>query len=291
MGEDRLATQVLLAGAIDYAGLFPPASLALPAAVQAYHEYRGGPDRWALGRFVIPAARLGDLGREVQRLPAGEPWPLSALVANAAELARLGTPGEVPAGLVADAAEGKASTPEEVLELGRACPDGITLFVELGVGPSLAECVDALRSVGGAAKLRTGGVVPEAFPRPADVVQFLRTCVGSGVPFKLTAGLHHPVRGTYPLTYAPDSARGTMYGYLNLFLAAAHLLRGGSDHEALDLVTLDAPRALTVDAAAISWGSFVFPVADLVRVRDHLPGFGSCSFREPLDDLSMLLAA
>ena len=41
-------------------------------------------------------------------------------------------------------------------------------------------------------------------------------------------GLHHPVRGEYPLTYAPDAPRGVMHGFLNVFLAAAFVWHGES---------------------------------------------------------------
>ena len=50
----------LLSGLIDYAGLFPPAALDMPAAAREYAEYRESEYRWALGRFVIPVARLDE---------------------------------------------------------------------------------------------------------------------------------------------------------------------------------------------------------------------------------------
>jgi hypothetical protein len=50
------ARRELLRGLIDYAGLFPPASLALPDAIRNYQTYRGGPHAWMLARFVIPTA-------------------------------------------------------------------------------------------------------------------------------------------------------------------------------------------------------------------------------------------
>ena len=53
--------RALLAGAIDYAGMFPPASLPLGQAFDNYLRYRSGPDAWMLGRFVCPVGRLPDL--------------------------------------------------------------------------------------------------------------------------------------------------------------------------------------------------------------------------------------
>mgnify|MGYP001195919552 CR=1 FL=1 len=40
------------------------------------------------------------------------------------------------------------------------------------------------------------------------------------------AGLHHPLCSEQPFTYAADSPRGTLHGFLNVFVAAA-LLRAG----------------------------------------------------------------
>jgi hypothetical protein len=44
----------LLTGLIDYAGLFPPAKLSLDQAIRNYAAYRQCPERWMLGKFVIP---------------------------------------------------------------------------------------------------------------------------------------------------------------------------------------------------------------------------------------------
>src|SRR5581483_11690520 len=55
--------QALLAGVIDYAGLFPPAQLPFESAFSSYLRYRDGPHAWLLGRFVVPAARLDELVR------------------------------------------------------------------------------------------------------------------------------------------------------------------------------------------------------------------------------------
>src|SRR5436305_7602207 len=64
--------RALLEHVIDYAGLFPPASLPLEVAVRNYDSYRRGPDAWMLGRFVCPAARLAEL-------PPSQPLAVAAL--------------------------------------------------------------------------------------------------------------------------------------------------------------------------------------------------------------------
>jgi hypothetical protein len=56
------------------------------------------------------------------------------------------------------------------------------------------------RDAGAFAKARTGGVTPDLFPSPARLMDFLRAALDEEVRFKATAGLHHPLRGSYPLT-------------------------------------------------------------------------------------------
>jgi hypothetical protein len=120
-----------------------------------------------------------------------------------------------------DTVEMKAGSPGEMDAALAALPAGLAAFVEL---PRDGELGGLLATVGrrrASAKLRTGGVVPEAIPHPAEVARFIAACAGAGVSFKATAGLHHAVRGEHPLTYAPGSPRAVMHGFLNVFAAAA----------------------------------------------------------------------
>jgi hypothetical protein len=81
------ALRALLAGLIDYAGLFPPAALSMAEAVANYAGYRGGPDAWALGRFVVPAARLAEFEASAAPCLNGTPWLLSVLAEDRARFA------------------------------------------------------------------------------------------------------------------------------------------------------------------------------------------------------------
>ncbi len=51
---------VLLRDLIDYAGLFPPASLAMASSVANYDMYSQSEWNWILGRFIVPVARLAE---------------------------------------------------------------------------------------------------------------------------------------------------------------------------------------------------------------------------------------
>ncbi|HEY2163768.1 MAG TPA: hypothetical protein VGH04_07260, partial [Gemmatimonadaceae bacterium] len=137
------------------------------------------------------------------------------------------------------------------------------MFVELPLDGELELLVDAARAVGARAKIRTGGVTTEAFPSAPSVVRFMRACLDGGVPFKATAGLHHPVTGTYALTYAPDSPRGTMFGFLNVFIAAAFLATGMSDEDAARLLDDREPSAFVFGEQGVEWRGHRVDAANL----------------------------
>ena len=290
------ALRTLLTHAIDYAGLFPPAQLGMGPAVANYARYRTEPDAWALGRFVAPATRLEELEREgADLLPraGAEPWRISALVAPDADPRPITdfnarhARAEQGAALV-DSVEAKATDATEVAAIG-ALARTMVAYVEIPVDRDPAPLVEAIRAVGARAKIRTGGTTPEAFPPAAHVARFVRACIDAGVPFKATAGLHHPLRAEYRLTYAPDAPRGTMFGYLNVFLASAFLMAGMPDADATVLLEERDASAFDFTGDGVRWRDRELSGAELARARERLVlGFGSCSFREPLDDLAAL---
>ena len=289
------ALRTLLHETIDYAGLFPPASLDMPAVVANYAAYRVGPDAWALGRFVVSVARLAELEREAEpyalRHPA-EPWRLSVLLGAdpAAEMKALGEfncrhAASGAAALSADAVEAKADSVESIDRLLAAVPRWAQAYVEIPLDREPAPLVAAIARHGARAKARTGGVTADAFPTPAHLLRFLRACTAAGVPFKATAGLHHPLRAEYPLTYAPGSPRGTMFGFVNLFLAAAFLRQGMGDADALRLLEERSADAIRFGPDAIEWRGHRLDRAAVDAARGQtMVSFGSCSFTEPVDE-------
>src|ERR1035438_1634039 len=79
------ACSVLLRELIDYAGLFPPASLGMGAAVADYDAYSRSEWNWMLGRFIVPVSRLGEFEEAFAGLPIPLDedlmgWRLSALL-------------------------------------------------------------------------------------------------------------------------------------------------------------------------------------------------------------------
>src|SRR5215467_10084718 len=50
--------QALLTSSIDYAGMFPPCSLALEPALQNHASYVRSPQAWMLNGFVLPVEQF-----------------------------------------------------------------------------------------------------------------------------------------------------------------------------------------------------------------------------------------
>ena len=71
--------RALLAQVIDYAGLFPPASLALEPALRNYADYIRTPDVWMLGAFILPVAEFAAAARNLSAFDRQNPLRLSAL--------------------------------------------------------------------------------------------------------------------------------------------------------------------------------------------------------------------
>jgi hypothetical protein len=280
------ALETLLAHVVDYAGLFPPAALGMADAAREYAAQRASGERWMLGRFVVPAARLDELAPLLPNDPAA-PWPLSVLWRADADAARAAPAGACVASAEMPVADADALPRARDLALRAGLP-AAQLYAELPGDADPAPFADAARACGVSLKLRTGGVTPDAFPTADAVVRFMAACAARGVRYKLTAGLHHPLRGEHALTYEPGCARGTMHGFLNV-LAAASLLAAG--HDAARVAPLleerDA-RALSFADDGVRWRGLAAAPADLRMERRLLVSFGSCSFAEPVADLRAL---
>jgi len=296
---DEPVSRALLGRAIDYAGLFPPAMLPLSEVLSRYREYRASADAWALGRLVLPADRLAELAVTARASPRAsegvrsargspiDPVPISALVGT-------GTADDVDAierfnreQTVArvETVEVKAGSAGIALAVLAAIPPGWVSYLEVPVGEAGDAVLDVVAARGVRAKVRTGGTRADAIPDPDSLSHFLTAAEARGVPFKATAGLHHPLRGSFPLTDGADAPSGTMYGYLNLALAALLAWSGRGEAAIREALLESDASALHIENASLCWRHESFPVEILETMRsEFFHGFGSCSFREPLDE-------
>ncbi len=293
-------THTLLAGLIDYAGLFPPASLSMKAAVKEFARRRQSPEAWLLGRFVVPAERLDELEAAVRGLlPRGRTtrrWSLSVLVGEDHKSARkridlFNRAHLAPAAgrAAVESIELKPSGAEEIARAARAF-EGLEAFYELSYETDPGPLMAAVAAYGGRAKLRAGGGSAEDVPTPEEVSRFLRAAERTGVPFKATAGLHHPLRGEYKLTTARTSPKATMHGFINLLLAAAWIAAEGMDEEeVLALLEARSLEELSFDDDEVRWRDRSLAASTLKAARSRFVlSCGSCSLAEPVRDLKSL---
>lgn len=303
------ALRTLLTGGVDYAGLYPPASLGLASAVQRYAAHGRGPASWMLGRFVVPVDRLDDVAAALAAggpMPAPPaPWRLVATGTSAAEedLDRISAftrrMDQDTAALVrVDAFETKVSQEEEIGRLAARIGGDLRLVCEIPAAApaALRQWVRVLAQHRAAAKIRAGGLTPVAIPPVSRMAGFIWACAREGVPLKATAGLHHPIRSRRRLTYQPDSPVATVHGFLNVFVAAAlaaSFADALADADALrllvDVLAEEDPGAFTFDDEGMGWREHRVALAAIASLRAHAAlGFGSCSFDEPLDGLRKL---
>src|SRR4051794_13886432 len=205
--------RALLTNLIDYAGLYPPAALPLEVVEERYRGFCASPDAWMLNRLVLPLAKL-----HVER-----GWRVT---------------------LLAD--EDPGSLPPEVETIETKLPRA------LGGLPTYCE-VPLAQIRGTFAKVRTGGLTAGAIPSTDQLAQFLFEAAALRSPFKATAGLHHPIRAERALTYAPDSPRAVMHGFLNVFGAAAFAWHGMELRHMVEVLEERDPAAFEFTDDALVW--------------------------------------
>lgn len=277
-----------MAELIDYAGLFPPAALSMREAAVEYQRWQTSEYAWMVGRFVCPVGRLNELARESEAV-ATSTWQLSVLAGDPLERDLDSITGFL------DEMEGRFDVPsleikissianlESCLEGLETVEEGVTAYFELPVDEDLRGLVTALAGSGHGAKIRTGGVTPDLFPSPEQVARFIVACRDAQVPFKATAGLHHPLRRADPTLGC------RMHGFFNVFLAATAAAARNLPVEAV------APILRTEKADAFSFAhdncrvlDHALTTTDVIRARRQAVSFGSCSIAEPVDDLTSL---
>jgi hypothetical protein len=189
---------------------------------------------------------------------------------------------------VIESVEVKVANPEEISRLSGIIPSELVPYFEFPL-PGCAECIAAVAGCGRRAKIRTGGETADKFPAPENVVEFVRLCAAANVPFKATAGLHHPLRSVHRFTYQADSPSGIMHGFVNVFLAAAFLRAGMETKIAVQLLDEQSADAFHFNAAGVGWRRHQLSQREIAAARRGFAvSFGSCSFTEPIDDLKCL---
>ena len=304
------AKRALLERLIDDASLFPPAQLAMLPALRAHARHAESAYWWAGGRFVVPASRLGELASV--RDPAVElhvSVVLDAAGAGAkgdairADLARIDHVGEL-AGVTVGALEVKIPGPaldadglrrivalvaerrpatEIAVWYETSYDAGWTTSPDMWLASLASARADAPAHLTLGAKVRCGGARPAQTPSVDDLAAFVVAAHAHDVPWKATAGLHHPYRRM-------GAAGGVVpHGFVNLFLAGIALHAGVLEPARVAaLLAEEDPRAFVVDPMHCAWREVRVEAEQVAAARERCVAFGSCSFDEPVNDLREL---
>ena len=279
---------------VDYAGLFPPAALPMEEAVRRYATHLASPDAWMLGRFVVPVERLSEFAEAAVPLTGdgGDAWRLSALIGADAALAgpKIRAFNAAHRGrFMIDVVECRAVASGSVGASIGALPGELRIFVELPLLDDPRGMLTEIRAAGAWAKMRTGGTTADAFPSAREVGRFIARSSELRVPFKATAGLHHPVCGDYPLTYDDGAPRARMFGFLNIFVAAVFAHSRAPERELIEIVDDSEIASFRFGEEELAWRGRTATARQIVSARGSLGlAFGSCSFQEPVDELRAL---
>lgn len=267
--------KTLLQSSLDYAGLFPPAQLDLQTAMEQYDRAQSSPYCWFLGRFVLPASALQEFEQRQGAFPQTQ-WSLSVILTPAWETEFQAHPSLMRH---IEAVEIPPRSPLEMEQLLLRLPVGVEAFFEVPL-QEISAYLRMLKQMGVGAKIRTGGITPDAFPSVEALSQGLLAIAKANIPFKATAGLHHPVPGAYPISSERPSVK--MHGFLNVAIAAA-LIHEYSLSQVADI--LQEPT-FQITSDAIIWRDFTLSLAAIAKTRQQFfRSFGSCSFDEPIHDL------
>ena len=312
----KLNIQAFAGQLIDYAGLFPPASLSLDEAVDNFSRYQSSEDAWVLSRFICPVGKLKQLHTHMDEFSKKSPLNLSILCRPGSDrqdfLTKL---SEDISTSIAFEGKNKVSSfdsvevrlpashgnEESILQaastLVKDLRPELNVFFELSFEKNWH--MDLKRIVGFIAKInqsrgrglpkiglkmRCGGIVPEAFPGVDKVASVLVACHTNKIPLKFTAGLHHP------LPHFDSSIETTMHGFVNIFGAGMLATIYDWKEAEVEEVLLDQdPSNFSFENGGFSWKEFRVSELELEKLRKNaLLSYGSCSFEEPISDLKDL---
>lgn len=280
----------LLEAIVDYAGLFPPAKLALPEAMANYTQYRMSPHAWMLGRFILPLSRLDEFETLLPSFPLKH-WSLSIILSKTleADLEKIKTLFNKDQYTIASL-EFPVLLITQIEQIFSHLPKDIEIFFEIPLNEDLNTYIDTLQQTGASAKIRTGGMTIDAFISINQLCQAILSFAKASVPFKATAGLHHPLRAEHFITYEPDSTSTVMHGFLNVaVLAALVYWQKITPEEAREILKESSVNGFQFHADKFSWHNHHLTLVQLQEARQKFfRSFGSCSFSEPINDLKGL---
>jgi hypothetical protein len=302
--------QAFFSGLIDYAGLFPPAALPLPNALENFNQYQHSPlENWILGQFILLPAHLDELLDKAELiLPSFHKQIQLSLATKApfTDFARFSPPlaqykdalRVKSLEIVIDQTVPVKEFVSSVIDLSATFHQGgrtPSLFFEAPPSPNweettlhvLDEITTHLSSGfnGMGFKLRCGGS-RTLIPSPQRIAFVLRECARRSIPIKFTAGLHQP----FCHVSTSDPAVIEWHGFCNLFFASLLAYREETaEQQLLKVLTQNGSTAPLFLDDTIEWLGHSISAIEIAQLRStRVTSFGSCSFTEPIEEARKL---
>lgn len=285
------------AGLVDDAAIFPPGDLPLADALPAHRSHQRSTYGGLLGSFVVSDVRLPDLIKLLDSESAATTEPVEALAVSVVVTGGAGAiePAvhwATSAGAMtlrslelalrdeADLAHNarRITTALDQLASAGRLDEDTRVYVEPprlhGQEPthSWLAALDEVAAVDLGLKFRTGGLDADAFPSGEELATCIAAALDRELRFKCTAGLHNAVRHRDPETGFEH------HGFLNVLLATRVSLDGAPVSYVAGVLD-EADASVIVDRCEDVGGE------QLASARRWFTSFGSCSVREPLEDL------
>jgi len=293
----------LLVHSIDYAGLFPPCSLALEPALSNQARYVRSDEAWMLNAFVLPLGQFDAAKKILSDFDPQHPLRVSALGPKTEDAARFREMFTKTSDTIRSLSAYNVDL-ISVNQLEMFLPDDVDLALLkearsiIGSLPAFweapadrAEQTIALLAEHNSNadaptfgyKLRTGGVTVDAFPTSAEIAKALVAPATHQVPIKFTAGLHHSLR------QYRDEVQTKMHGFLNVLAAAVLAAEHKWDEKQTSAMLDDEDaKSFSFDDEFFAWREWKIDIKRLKDRRRFVTSFGSCSFDEPREDLRAL---
>ena len=293
----------LLVHSIDYAGLFPPCSLALEPALSNQARYVRSDEAWMLNAFVLPLGQFDAAKKILSDFDPQHPLRVSALGPKTEDAARFREMFTKTSDTIRSLSAYNVDL-ISVNQLEMFLPDDVDLALLkearsiIGSLPAFweapadrAEQTIALLAEHNSNadaptfgyKLRTGGVTVDAFPTSAEIAKALVAPATHQVPIKFTAGLHHSLR------QYRDEVQTKMHGFLNVLGAAVLAAEHKWDEKQTSAMLDDEDaKSFSFDDEFFAWREWKIDIKRLKDRRRFVTSFGSCSFDEPREDLRAL---
>ncbi len=295
--------QALLTRSIDYAGMFPPCSLAIEPALRNQAQYVRSDDVWMLNTFVLSIDQFESTKQLLPQFDPSHTLRISALGPKTQNLTAFRDAFEETEASIRCLAKHNVDLvsvnqlemwlPQDVdlstLNEARSIIGDLPVFWEAPAERAqetitlLAEINSGMDEPTFGFKLRTGGVTADAFPTSAQISGALVTPATHQLPIKFTAGLHHPIR------QFRDEVKTKMHGFLNVLGAAVLAAEHHWDaHQAAIMLEDENSDSFSFTDDFLAWREWKIDVERLRYRRKFVTSFGSCSFDEPREDLRAL---